>query len=188
MIQEVIVTSQNSEGVTHIAPMGIHVENDQYIILPFKPSTTLNNILHSNSAVINYCDDVRIFAGCLTGKRDWPLSPAEVIEGQYLTSALSHREVTVQHIEDDDTRPRLYCKTQHLVTHQPFLGFNRAQYSVLEAAILVSRLHMLSIEKINSEIAYLQIGLEKTASKVELEAWEWLMEKVEKHKQELSSK
>jgi len=70
MIQEVIVTTQNAEGVTHIAPMGVHIIDDEFIILPFRPSTTLNNILQSESAVINYTDDVRIFAGCLTGKRD----------------------------------------------------------------------------------------------------------------------
>ena len=73
MIQETIVTTQNSSGVAHIAPMGIHVNGDDFIILPFRPSTTLNNLLESKTAVLNYCDDVRVFAGCLTGRRDWPL-------------------------------------------------------------------------------------------------------------------
>jgi hypothetical protein len=186
MIQEVIVTTENSEGLTHIAPMGIHVENNEYIILPFRPSTTLNNILLSKTAVINYCDDVRIFAGCLTGKKDWPLSATEKIKGHYLSSALSHREVEVINIEDDETRPKIYCKTVNITNHAPFQGFNRAQYSVLEAAILVSRLHRLPIEKINTEIDYLKIGLDKTASNRELEAWGWLMQIIEKHKQELT--
>ena len=55
------------------------------------------------------------------------------------------------------------------------MGFNRAQYSVLEAAILISRLTMLPLAKIESEIDYLRIGLEKTAGDRELEAWGWLM-------------
>lgn len=186
MIQEVLVTTQNAEGVTHIAPMGVHNINDEFIILPFRPSTTLNNILHTKSAVINYCDDVRIFAGCLTGRRDWPLTAAEKIQGKYVSSALAHRELKLDRIEDDNTRPKLYCKAIHSVNHAPFQGFNRAQYAVLEAAILVSRLKMLSIEKIESEIEYLTIGLNKTAGKKELEAWGWLMALVEKHKQELT--
>ncbi len=62
MIQETIVTTQNSSGVTHIAPMGINVNDDDFIILPFRPSTTLNNLLESKTAVLNYCDDVRVFA------------------------------------------------------------------------------------------------------------------------------
>lgn len=185
MIQEVLVTTQNAEGVTHIAPMGVHLIDDEFIILPFRPSTTLNNILHSKSAVINYCDDVRIFAGCLTGKRDWPLTAAEKIQGHYLSSALAHKELKLDRIEDDETRPKLFFTAIHSVNHAPFQGFNRAQFAVLEAAILVSRLNMLPLEKIQSEIDYLTIGLNKTAGPNELEAWGWLMALIEQHKQGL---
>lgn len=185
MIQETIVITQNSTGVAHIAPMGIHIAADapnEFIVLPFRPSTTLNNLLETKTAVINYCDDVRVFAGCLTGRRDWPLKPAEKIAGQVLACALSHTEVELIRLEDDAVRPKLFCKTVHKATHAPFQGFNRAQYSVLEAAILLSRLNMLPPEKIASEIDYLRIGLEKTAGERELEAWAWLMDAIETHK------
>ena len=182
MIQETIVTTQNSSGVSHIAPMGIHVNGDDFIILPFRPSMTLNNLLESKTAVLNYCDDVRVFAGCLTGRRDWPLIPAEKIKGQVLQCALAHTEVELVRIEDDPARPKLFCKAVHTVNHAPFKGFNRAQYSVLEAAILISRLNRLPIEKIESEIDYLRIGLEKTGGDRELEAWGWLMAVIEKFK------
>lgn len=182
MIQETIVITQNSSGLAHIAPMGIHIPSksqDEFIILPFRPSTTLNNLLASNTAVINYCDDVRVFAGCLTGRRDWPLKPAEKINGQVLECALAHTEVELVRVEDDETRPKLFCKAVHSVNHAPFRGFNRAQYSVLEAAILISRLGMIPLEKIQAEIDYLRIGLEKTAGDRELEAWSWLMTVIE---------
>jgi len=184
MIQETIVTTQNSSGLAHIAPMGIHIPSgsqDEFIILPFRPSTTLNNLLDSKTAVINYCDDVRVFAGCLTGRRDWPLKPAEKINGQVLTCALAHTEVELIRIEEDDTRPKLFCKALHSANHAPFTGFNRAQYSVLEAAILISRLDRLPPEKVQIEIDYLRIGVEKTAGERELEAWSWLMAVIEKH-------
>ncbi len=183
MIQEVIVTTQNAAGKTHIAPMGIHVQENEIIILPFRPSNTLNNILELKTAVINYCDDVRIFAGCIRGKREWALSKTEKIQGHYLAAALAHKELELIKIEEDSTRPKLFCKAVHSVRHAPFQGFNRAQYSVLEAAILVSRLNMLPMQKIESEIAYLKIGLDKTAGANELEAWGWLMAIVEQHKQ-----
>jgi hypothetical protein len=63
--------------------------------------------------------------------------------------------------------------------HSPFRGFNRAQSAVVEAAILVSRLHMLSPEKIDSEMSYLAIAIEKTAGPREREAWSWLVERIE---------
>ena len=184
MIQEVIVTTQNNSGLAHLAPMGIHSNGDEFIILPFRPSTTLNNLLESKTAVLNYCDDVRVFAGCLTGRRDWPLMTTEKIKGQVLQCALAHTELELLRIEDDPTRPRLFCKAVHTVNHAPFKGFNRAQYSVLEAAILISRLNMLPLAKIETEIDYLRIGFEKTAGDREVEAWGWLMTVIEKFKAE----
>ena len=182
MIQETIVTTQNNEGVAHIAPMGVHIVEDELLIMPFKPSATLNNLLESRHAVINYTDDVRVFAGCLTGRKNWPLMPTHKIDGYYLNNALSHCEIELVHIEKDQQRPRLFCKKIHTVIHAPFQGFNRAQFAVLEAAILVSRLHMLPWEKIDTELEYLRIGLEKTAGERELEAWNWLMENIETFK------
>ncbi len=161
--------------------------DEDFIILPFRPSTTLNNLLESKTAVINYCDDVRIFAGCLTGRRNWPLTPAEKIDGQVLKAALAHTEVELLRIEEDALRPKLFCKAVHTVNHAPFKGFNRAQFSVLEAAILVSRLNMIPLEKIESELDYLRIGLEKTAGHKELEAWGWLMKVVDNYKAEISA-
>jgi hypothetical protein len=180
VIQELVVTTKNTAGVVHLAPMGVHVHGDEVHILPFKPSTTLANLLETKKAVLNYCDDVRIFAGCLTGRRDWNTTDL-VLDG-----TLAHSDVELVRVEDDDTRPTLICKILNTVNHAPFMGFNRAQYSVLEAAILVSRLHMLPIEKIDSEITYLKIGLDKTAGECELEAWNWLMEKIETFKTENS--
>ena len=179
MIREIILTSQSAAGHVHIAPMGIHSENDAMLIMPFRPSTTLDNVLATGQAIMNCCDDVRIFAGCLTGRRDWPLTPAERVAGQRLAGALAHAELELFQYEDDPVRPRLYCRVVHTATHAPFAGFNRAQFAVLEAAILVSRLHLLPREKIESELAYLSIGFEKTAGPAEREAWGWLMDKVE---------
>ncbi len=184
MILETIVTTQSRSGLAHIAPMGVHAIADGFLVLPFRPSTTLDNLLATHTAVINYCDDVRVFAGCLTGRRDWPLRPAEKMTGQVLAAALAHTEVELVRVEEDAVRPKLFCKPVHNVNHKAFTGFNRAQFSVLEAAILVSRLSMLPWPKVETELAYLHIGFDKTAGVREREAWGWLMETVEKFKAE----
>lgn len=181
MIFEIVITTLNEDMSCHIAPMGIRFENQHYIIAPFKPSTTLENIRRSGAAVINMTDDVRIFAGCLTGRRDWPLKSAEQIEGMVLENALAHIEVRVQQSEDDKLRPRFYCKAVHEQQHSGFHGFNRAQAAVVEAAILVSRLHMLPREKVESELAYLSIAVEKTAGENEQQAWQWLQDVITEH-------
>jgi len=188
MISETIITTLNEDGSVHIAPMGVRREDEFYVIAPFKPSTTLNNLERSGQAVINMTDDVRIFAGCLTGHYDWPTVDTSMIDGKRLEAALSHIEIKVAHQEGDDIRPVFYCTEKHQQTHAPFMGLNRAKAAVLEAAVLVSRLRMLPDEKIDSEIEYLQIAIDKTASEYELEAWGWLMDRIKTFRQQNAKK
>ncbi len=82
-------------------------------------------------------------------------------------------------VEQDEQRPRLHFDIVLERMHAPFHGFNRAQAAVVEAAILVSRLHMLPPEKIDTELSYLAIAIEKTAGPREREAWSWLVERIE---------
>ena len=178
MIQEIILSTRNADGGAHIAPMGIREQDGFILIRPFKPSLSLENIRRTGLAVVNRTDDVRIFAGCLSGRKDWPVRPAERIAGSRLEAALSHLELELARLEDDEIRPRCYCRPVHEAMHRPFQGFNRAQAAVLEASILVSRLHRLPAGKIERELAYLAIAMDKTAGDKERMAWDWLMEKI----------
>lgn len=178
-IHEVIVTTLDELGNPHSAPMGISEVNGYFLIKPFKPSSTYDNLKIHPQCTINYTDDVRVFAGALTGRRDWPTRSAKLIKGRYLEQALSHSELDIIKVDDDDPRACFYGQVKQEFTHAPFRGFNRAQSAVIEAAILVSRLGMLSEQKIRDEISYLTIGIDKTAGERELEAWGWLMDKVQ---------
>lgn len=182
MIRETIVTTQGLDGHVHIAPLGLIVEGEHLIIAPFRPSQTLDNLRANPHAVANYTDDVLVFAGCLTGRREWPVHPASQIPGSVLDGALAHAELRVVGVTEDEQRPRFCCAVVHEASHAPFHGFNRAQAAVVEAAILVSRLHMLPPDKIEREIAYLQIAVDKTAGPRERQAWSWLMDRVAEHR------
>jgi hypothetical protein len=184
MIRETIVTTQSRAGAVHIAPIGLIVEAEGFVIAPFRPSQTLDNLRENPHAVANYTDDVLVFAGCLTGRRDWPTRPAEHIPGAVLNAALAHAELEVSHLDEHPERPRFHCRILHEATHAPFGGFNRAQAAVIEAAILVSRLHLLPSDKIERDIAYLQIAVDKTAGPRERQAWDWLMERIAAFKKE----
>lgn len=179
MIRECIVTTLGDEGRVHIAPLGLIEDGEGWIIAPFRPSTTLDNLRTTPFAVASFTDNVLVFAGCLTGNKDWPTRPATEIPGAVLEGALSHAELAVDHVEEDDLRPRFHCRIVHQAVHGHFKGFNRAQAAVIEAAILASRLGMLPREKIEQELAYLQIAVEKTAGPREHEAWRLLVEKIE---------
>jgi hypothetical protein len=186
LILETIVTTRAPDGRTHIAPMGLREQEGLMLLAPFRPSTTLEYILASRCAVVNATDDVRVFAGCITGRRDWTLVPADRVPGVRLAGALAHTELALERVEEDGSRPRLLLRPVHHAIHAPFRGFNRAQAAVIEAAVLVSRLHLLPAEKIDIEVAYLGIAIEKTAGRAEREAWDWLMERIARHRAQVA--
>ena len=177
-IVETIVTTANAKGEVHIAPLGLIEDGARWIIAPFKPSKTLDNLREYPFAVASHTDDVRVFAGCVTGRKTWPLVPAHTIKGGRLAECVSHWELKVENVIEDELRPRFICAIVHRETHKPWEGFNRAQAAVLELAVLTTRLNMLPPEKIENELKYLEIAISKTAGPREEEAWGWLLEKI----------
>jgi hypothetical protein len=179
-IVETIVTTLNEKGEAHIAPLGL-IDDDGtgWIVAPFRPSRTLDNLMSNPFAVASHTDDVRVFAGCITGRREWPLLRADNVNGVRLENAVSHWELKVDRLTDHEQRPRFHCQIVHSGSHRPWPGYNRAQAAVLELAVLSTRLGMLPPEKVESELKYLQIAIDKTAGERELEAWGWLMERID---------
>lgn len=178
-IVETIVTTIDASGVSHIAPLGLIADGSGWIVAPFQPSRTLDNLRAFPFAVASHTDDVRVFAGCITGRRDWPLIAADRVRGVRLAEALSHWELEVKSVTEDAQRPRFLCRIVHRATHAPFEGFNRAQAAVIECAVLVTRLKMLPPEKVEAELKYLEIAISKTAGEREQVAWSWLMERID---------
>ncbi|SDP32020.1 DUF447 domain-containing protein [Phyllobacterium sp. OV277] len=187
-IRETIVTTVDVAGIVHVAPLGIIQQEDGWVIAPFRPSKTLDNLSAVPFAIANYTDDMLVFAGCLTGRKEWPTVAVEGFPVPRLQTALSHSALQVVSVDDDGLRPRHFCKVVSEAMHAPFTGLNRGKAAVLELAILVSRLHMLPQEKIDAEIGYLTIAIEKTAGPNELLAWSWLMQRVKEHQEAADSK
>jgi len=177
-IVETIVTTRSAKGEVHIAPLGLIADGERWIIAPFRPSRTLDNLVEVPYAVASHTDDVRVFAGSVTGRKGWATTPATRVPGVRLADAVSHWELAVEAVTEDAQRPRFACGLVYEASHRPWEGFNRAQAAVLECAVLVTRLSMLPAEKIESELKYLEIAISKTAGEREEEAWGWLMEKI----------
>jgi len=185
LIYEAVITTCSPTREVHVAPMGVRYADGNagdVVLMPFKPSTTLRNIESTGHAVLNLVTDVRVFAGCVTGRRSWPTLPVPEASGVRLACALGHVALALVDARDHEQRPVLRLKRLHEAQHTPFIGFNRAQAAVVEGAVLVSRLHMLPAEKIDAEMRYLQIAIDKTAGPAELEAWGWLQEAIASHR------
>ncbi len=178
LILETIVTTLEPGGGHHLVPFGLHAEGDELIVAPFRPSPTISNLEAHPFLCAAAPADVRVIAGCVTGRRDWPVVPCERIEGVRLADCFAHAELEVVAREEDESRPRFRCRVVHQAMHRPFIGYNRAQGAVIEAAILSTRLHMLPPDKIRAEMAYLAIAISKTAGPREREAWSWIEAKI----------
>ena len=179
-INEIILITECEDGSPYIAPFGIRERDGLILIAPFRPSTSLDNLLSGRRATINTTDDVRIFAGALTGKRTWLVE--DRAGALILETTLTYKSLKLEKVEDDIQRPKLYFSVLTEEMLRPFQGYNRAQAAVVELCVLVSRLNMLPIEKITAELEYLRIAIEKTAGATEQEAWGWLVEAIENHR------
>lgn len=172
MIIETIVTTMDANGTVNIAPMGVEWTggDEPPVLKPFLETTTFRNILATGAAVVNLIDDVRVFARAAISNPEYPVVPAVVVRGVSLEAACSWRELTVRSLDDTPPRSRIETAIVHRGFRREFIGFNRARHAVLEAAIYATRVHMLARDFLDSELARLQVIVDKTASPAEQEA------------------
>jgi hypothetical protein len=178
MIIETIVTSMAEDGAVNVAPMGVEWGDDVIVLKPFLETTTYRNLLATGAAVVNLTDDVRLFATAAISNPQYPTVPATVVRGVVLVDCCSWREVKVRSVDSTPPRSRVETEVVHRGVRREFIGFNRARHAVLEAAIYATRLHLLPRTFIESELARLQVIVDKTAGPDELEAMALLAEYV----------
>ena len=157
MIIETIVTTSAADGAVNVAPMGVEWGEEAIILKPFLETATYRNVVATRSAVVNLTDDVRVFARAAISNPEYQTVPAVVVPGVVLADCCSWREVEVRSIDSTPPRSRIEGAVVHRGSHREFIGFNRARHAVLEAAIHVTRLHLLSRAFIESELARLQV-------------------------------
>lgn len=177
MILESIVTTCDSHGTVNVAPMGCEVNSDfqSFVLRPFQPSRTYDNLLATHAATIHVTDDANLFARAVTGNLSSALTTIPHSERWHvLSNCCRYFCVEVIEFHADPLRATAYC---HLVDSgelRPFYGFNRAKHAVIEAAILATRTHILPPETIFQQLEWLAPWIEKTGGDDERQAWELL--------------
>lgn len=170
VIVETIVTTRAADGTINFAPMGVEWGEASIVLKPFLDTATYRNLSAGSAAVVNLTDDVRLFARAAISNPQYPSAPAERVNGVILADCCSWRELEVVSIDSTPPRSRIDTRVVHHGTRRDFVGFNRASHAVLETAIYATRLHLLPRDFIESEIARLQVIVDKTAGPREFEA------------------
>jgi hypothetical protein len=178
LIIETIVTTSAEDGAVNVAPMGVEWSDETIVLKPFLETATYRNVLATRAAVVNLTDDVRVFARAAISNPQYRTVPAVAVRGVVLADCCLWREIEVRSIDSTPPRSRIEGAVVHRGRYREFIGFNRARHAVLEAAIYVTRLHLLSRTFIESELARLQVIVDKTAGPRELEAMALLTEYV----------
>jgi hypothetical protein len=183
MILEGLVTTVDPEGRPHVAAMGPWVRDDEVtagslqglVLRPFPTSQTAAHVLRTRAGVFHLCDDVLLLARVVAGDGCAPdVRPASRVEGFILSAACRAFEFEVTSVGAAETRLRLDALV--LASHElrPFTGFNRAAHAVVEAAILVTRLHLLADDELRMRFDELAVLVEKTGGRREHDAFELL--------------
>lgn len=171
MIIESIVTTLDRDHQPNFAPMGVEWDDEIIVLKPFLETTTFRNLSAHGAAVVNFTDDVLVFARAALSNPVFPSRPAERVRGVVLDDACSWHEVEVESLDATPPRARAQTRVVHRGRGREFLGFNRARHAVLEAAILSTRIHLLPHQQIEEEMERLAVLVEKTAGPREREGW-----------------
>lgn len=177
MILEGIVTTLDADGGLNVAPMGPHVEPDfrRFVLRPFRGSNTYRNLTLHGEGVLHVTDDVLLLARSAVGHvTDAPTRPADRVRGRVLLDCCRYYEFRVTAVDESEERARFEAETLHEGRTRDFFGFNRAKHSVIEVAILATRVGFLPPEPIVEELEKHRTIVAKTGGGRESEAFEIL--------------
>jgi uncharacterized protein len=183
MLLEGIVTTLDSDGTPHIAPMGplVDAEFNRLLLRPFQTSSTYQNLKRTGAGVLHVTDDVELIARAAVGKLEQtlPLMPAQAVEGVILADACRWYAFQVESLDDRDERTRIVARVVDRGQLRDFFGFNRAKHAVVEAAILATRIGLLEPSHIRGELERLAVLIDKTGGRQEHRAFAFLQAHVD---------
>jgi hypothetical protein len=104
-----------------------------------------------------------------------------LVRGHVLAAACRAYEFRVEEADVAQERARLVARVVRAHDLRPFLGFNRAAHAVVEAAILVTRLHLTGAAEVLARLDDLQPLVDKTGGPCECEAFAILRDVVAAH-------
>jgi hypothetical protein len=175
VILEGIVTTTNPDGSTNVAPMGPIVDEAMVhlILRPFQASSTFRNLAATRVGVFHVTDDVELIARSAIGMlgQTPQMTACDQLACMRLVDCCRWYAFRVESVDEREMRAQMQARVVGYGRVRDFFGFNRAKHAVLEAAILATRLHLLSEGEVSAEMARLRRIVEKTAGAQEARAF-----------------
>ena len=90
-------------------------------------------------------------------------------------------EFQIKAVDTSQPRSEMEAEIVHRGERRPFFGFNRARHAVIEAAILATRVHLLTATEVESQYSVLESAVAKTGGPAEHAAFARLQDYVQSH-------
>jgi uncharacterized protein len=186
VIVEGVATTWDLDGVVNVAPLGPLVPERPpstwkgFLLRPFPGSRTYANLKATGEGVFHLTDDVLLIARSAVGDVTPVTVPAEHSSGRRLADCCRWFEFRIGDWNETGDRPQVQAIVLHQGVGRDWAGFNRAKHAVLEAAILATRLHLLGKAAVGQELERLKSPIEKTAGAAEREAFQLLIDYVQR--------
>lgn len=175
MILEGIVTTLAPDRTVNLAPMGpvVTPTGEPLELRPYQTSDTYRNLKAHGEGVFHVTDDVLLLARAALGMLEPPpeLQPADRVRGKVLVDCCRYYEFRISELDDRQPRTRIRVEVIHRGRVRDFFGLNRAKHAVVEAAILATRVGILSGDDIRAQFQQLQPLIDKTGGPAEIEAF-----------------
>ena len=189
IIEGLLITLSEDRAI-NLSPMGVKFSADGQMVLlrPFKTSRSFKNLARDGEAVFHVTDDASLIAHAALG--DITVLPSLTPIGDtglsYLSDACRWYYLRLATKNTSGIRASFDMHVSDQGVIRDFMGFNRAKYAIVEAAILATRVGILPSEQIRQYMEMLEPSVHKTGGVPEKETFSYvksnIMEQIARHK------
>ena len=142
-IYETIVSTYDSDGKPHAAPMGaLTTDGEKIVLRPFKTTRTYQNIIRNHAAVMNITSDPILFYRSVFGG-DLKFKESHMVNSPALEEADGWAELVLESGRDlsrDRSELTLNVVRVELVSKRSAKAYSRAVHAIIESVIHATRI------------------------------------------------
>ena len=180
MIVETVITTVNPNGEINFSAVGVEFFKSRVIFNLYKKSNTVLNLEIKDYGIINIVDKAEYLIKAALSSEKMSISELKGNDLYYLSDCCIYYQFKVLTIKDCGEKYRVEVKILNKKENRKYIGFNRANNLLLEAAVIASRIGITKDE--NDLINFLNDNkrvIIKTGSKKTKKLLDFLEKKLE---------
>jgi hypothetical protein len=147
MIIETVIISLDDNEKLHFAAIGVEFLNQKISFYPYNGSKTLKNILDRGEGVVNIVDKAEYLIKAALGEYKLPVNNIKDDNFYYLKDSCRYYKFKVISAIKMENKYKVNAKIIFEQMNREYIGLNRANNLLLEAAVKTSRIGIKTTEK-----------------------------------------